>query len=157
MKYDCWLANGSPDFGVIKGGIPGIAEADAPIRLQRGDNWFGATHIALRHRHWVEKQKATVPALVWQKCRQPGHLYSAEEPSKGKIWLPVIPSALMLLRYIPARNFWSVITLYFHEGALDGEYLGRYSDGLEAPDTDPKFTIAEPRQQPKITYRRKRT
>lgn len=142
-KYDFWLVNGQPDFGVIQGGVPGITDQDAPIRLQRGDASFGAHHIQTKHRRWVMTQQTSVPALVWKKCRQSGSIYSTEEIDKGKIWMPLSPAALLVLRYLPTLNFWSVVTLYFHEGRLDGDRLCRYIDAMAKPATPLAFTIPE--------------
>ena len=129
-KYEFWLINDSPDFGLIKGGVFGITRLDAPIRLQRGDGWFGEAHIQLKHSIWIKKNGLFIPELVWNKCRQPGIIYSTEELHKGKIMLPLSPSSLMVLRYIPKGNFWTVVTLYPHEGVIDGLELGRYSDAF---------------------------
>lgn len=156
-KYDFWMADGSADFGVIVGGVKGITDLDAPIRLQRGDLTFGAIHIETKHGHWVKTQlKTTAPALVWQKCRQSGSIYSTEEAEKGKVWMPLSPAALMLLGYVPNKNFWTVVSLYFHEGKLDGEKIGHYSDSMAAPAAAPEFSIKELPKPPTITVKPKR-
>lgn len=155
-RYDLWKADGSPDFGLLPTAVAGISEGPAPIRLQRGDNTFGACHIEERHGHWVRLHAASAPELVWTKCRQVGTIYSAEEPEKGKIWLPIHPAALMVLRYVPRDGFWTVVSLYFHEGPLDGMVLGRYTDTLPNPPAVPAFSIRDFPATPKIVYKPRR-
>ena len=155
-RYDFWMANGSPNFGVIVGGVQGITDEDAPICLQRGDLTFGAHHIDTKHGHWVKSLKSTAPELVWRKCRHSGSIYSTEEAEKGKIWMPISPAALLVLRYVPNKNFWTVVSLYFHEGKLDGEKIGHYSDSMAAPAAAPEFSIKELPKPPTITVKPKR-
>ena len=151
------MADGSPDFGLISGGVKGITDQDAPIRLQRGDTYFGAVHIEEKHGHWVKSTKLSVPQLVWTKCRQAGSIYSTEQTSKGKIWMPLAPAALMVLQYVVGKNFWSVISLYFHEGSLDGDVIGRYTDAMPPPTADmPEFTIQGLPKEPQIIVKKKR-
>ncbi|HTQ35438.1 MAG TPA: hypothetical protein VMH77_00225 [Steroidobacteraceae bacterium] len=156
VRYNFWLANGSPDFGLISGGVTGITDQTFPIRLQRGDLTFGATHIEQKHANWVRLQGLAAPELVWRKCCQPGLIYTSEEPEKGKIWMPISPAALMLLRFRPREQFWTVVTLYFHEGALDGELVGKYQDTLAARPAALVFTIRDLPTAPKIFYKKRR-
>jgi hypothetical protein len=150
------MAGNSANFGVIAGGVKGITDQSAPIRLQRGDLTFGACHIDDRHGHWVRKMKCNTPELVWRKCRQPGSIYSTEESEKGKIWMPIQPAALMVLRYVAAMNFWTVVSLYFHEGRLDGEKLGEYTDNMKLPATMPTFAIKDLPKTPTIIVKPRR-
>lgn len=150
------MADGSPDFGRIPIAVPGISDAPAAIRLQRGDITFGAHHIDQKHGHWVKANAASVPELVWRKCRQSGVLYSTEDVKKGKIWMPIQPSALMILSYVPSEKFWTVVSLYFHEGSLDGQQIGRYTDTMDVAATTPAFSIKELPAPPKIVVKPKR-
>lgn len=150
------MADESPDFGVIPTGVKGITEQSAPIRLQRGDMTFGAHHIESKHGHWVRKHAANAQELVWKKCRQSGLIYSTEAIEKGKIWMPIQPSALMVLAYVEAENFWTVISLYFHEGPLDGEEIGRYKDMMDNPPAMPVFSIRGLPPQPLIRFKPRR-
>jgi hypothetical protein len=155
-RYDYWLADGSPDFGLISAGVQGITDRPAPIRLQRGDPVFGAHHIESKHGHWVRKHAASAPELVWKKCRQSGLIYSTETSEKGKIWMPIQPSALMVLAYVEKENFWTVVSLYFHEGSLDGEEIGRYRDTMTDPPPMPTFSIRDLPTPPLIRYKPRR-
>jgi hypothetical protein len=151
------MVNGAPDFGLISGGVKGITDQDAPIRLQRGDTLFGAAHIEEKHGHWVKTTKLSVPGLDWTKCRQTGSIYSTEQTTKGKIWMPLAPSDLMVLQYVAGKNYWAVISLYFHEGTLDGDLIGRYTDTMAPPTAAmPEFTIQDLPKPPQVSIKKKR-
>lgn len=155
-RYDHWMVDGSPDFGIVPIAVGGLTDGPAPIRLQRGDVTFGAHHIEQKHGHWVKANAASVPELVWRKCRQSGVLSSTEDVKKGKIWLPIHPSSLMILSYVPGKRFWTVVSLYFHEGPLDGQQIGRYTDTMKVRATAPVFSIREFPSPPRIVVRAKR-
>lgn len=154
--YDFWMANDAPDFGIFPLAVSGIADEPAPIRLQRGNIAFGAMHIDQRHRNWVLLHANSVAELVWKKCRQPGHIYAGDDLEQGKIWLPIHPNGLMILKFVTGQNFWTVVTLYFREGELDGNVIGGYQDTLLNPPTTPTFAI-RPISAPIISYKRRRT
>jgi hypothetical protein len=104
----------------------------------------------------VRANAASVPELVWRKCRQSGVLYSTEDAKKGKIWMPIQPSALMILSYVPREKCWTVVSLYFHEGSLDGEQIGRYKDTMDVAANVPTFFIRDLPAPPKIVVKAKR-
>jgi len=152
---DQWLVDGQPSFGVIPGGILEAAPNDTPIFLYRGDATYGALHIRSGHGHWVNRQGLSVPELVWRKCQQTGSMYSTDQRHKLNIALTLSPSALMVLRYIQAKGHFSVVTLYFRERDLDGEFLGRYQP-IKWTSSPPTFSL-KPYQRPEIIFKKKRT
>ena len=154
-RYDLWMADGSSSFGIIQP-VPGITTEAAAICLQRGDAGFGACHIETRHAQWVKNQGCCAPELVWRKFRQSGKIWSTEETGKYKIWLPLTPAALLVLRYVESKNFWTVITLYLLQGSLDGQPVGTYSDSMKSSKGTPTFTIAALPTQPSVTVKRRR-
>lgn len=157
-EYDFWLADGSPDFGFIEGGVRDITDKAAPIRLQRGNSHFGAEHIILRHKRWVNGLGCNVPELVWKKCRSSGSIYCTEEPSKCTVWMPIAPDAVLVIRYMHSDSFWTVITMYPREGTLDGECVGRYVDTLPTVGSNPAFTITGTKEPaaPLIIHKKRR-
>lgn len=125
---DLWLVDGCPDFGNFPGGIiPGVQDS-IPIWLRVGTSAYGVKHIQQRHGHWVKKHATCVAELVYLKLAHPGQVYCAEEANKIKISMKLNPSALLVLNLITRveQPHLSVTTLYFHQGVLDGELLGRY-------------------------------
>lgn len=126
---DRWLVDGDPVFGWFPGGLISEIEDDTPIFLFVGAPAYGATHIGIRHAHWVSKQGLSIPELVYTKLSQPGLIYCTEEDTKLKISLRINPAALMVLTLIQTQEHGthlSVTTLYSHPQRLDGQSLGRY-------------------------------
>ncbi len=124
---DCWLVDGSPNFGIFPAGL--LAQIDAPtsIWLKVGNVAFGETHINERHGHWVARQLKTVPQLVFEKLGQPGHIYCTESEKKVKVSLRIAPSSLLVLELVRASEVhFSVTSLYAHPAQLDGQVMGRY-------------------------------
>jgi hypothetical protein len=62
----------------------------------------------------------------------------------------------MILSFVPTECFWTVVSLYFHEGALDGQVMGKYTDTMEVASVRPSFSIKEPPSPPKILFKTKR-
>ena len=154
-RYDPWMADGSPNFGIIQP-VHGITTVDAAIYLQRGAEKFGACHIETKHAQWVKNQGCCAPELVWRKCRHSGTIWSTEEAGKCKIWLPLTPAGLLVLRYVESKNFWTVVSLYFHQGPLDGQRIRAYSDSMRSSKGTPTFTIAALPSQPNVTVKSRR-
>lgn len=128
-EYDFWLIDGSSDFAVIPANIiPEITES-TPIRLQNGHAGFGALHIKKRHGHWVLKNEPSgcVATITHRKLSQVGTLYSTEEKGKLSIAMRMAPQAFMVLRH--EKTFFTVVTLYFKQSAIDGSKIGRYLGG----------------------------
>lgn len=155
--YDFWLVDDKPNFGTIPRGIlPGV-DTDAPIRLQRGNTDFGATHIQSKHWHWLEKNRHSAPSLVWTKLGQSGLFYSTEESEKLKLNLVQTPSALVVLRYRPGNDpFFSVVTVYPRNEKLDGTQIGRYQARPNSSALAPQFSIKE-YTVPSVVYKKKRS
>jgi len=126
-KNDLWLANGSKNFSILPANtIPSI-KTDTPIWLKVGDKLFGEKHIQKRHYHWVQKNGLSVPELVHLKLGHHGNIYCSESDSKIKVNLALNPSALLILEFIESNTpHFSVTTLYYHNGQLDGHKIGRY-------------------------------
>lgn len=125
---DLWLVNGSPVFAIFPAGIIENITADVPIHLKVGNSAFGARHIEARHYRWLTKQGfATAHELVHFKLAQPGIVYCTEAENKLKIMMRLRPEAIMVMELLhkPATHL-SVTTLYYHQGSLDGDVLGRY-------------------------------
>lgn len=153
-QHHFWQAHGQPDFGYLDA-VPGISTASAPIRLQRGNTHFGAVHIQRRHGSWVLQQGSSIPELVWIKCRQPGSIHCTETSTdKAKIWLPMPPASLMVLRFV-AGTFWTVVTLYPLRGRLDGRRIDRYRDSMPILPASPAFTIQPLPATPRVILRRR--
>jgi len=128
-EHDFWLIDGNTDFAVIPANIiPGIDEA-TPIRLQNGHAAYGANHIIKRHGHWVTKNEPSgcIATITHRKLSQVGTLYSTEEKGKTSIAMKMTPQAFMVLRH--EKTFFTVVTLYFKQGAIDGSKIGRYLGG----------------------------
>jgi hypothetical protein len=127
-KNDLWLINDSPVFAIFPANTIPTIEVDIPIWLKVGNMVFGEKHIRKNHGHWVNKQKKTVPELVHFKLGQSGSVYCTESDSKLKVNLSLSPSALLILELINSHTeqHFSVTSLYFHSGGLDGISLGRY-------------------------------
>lgn len=124
---DQWLVNGQPAFGYVPGGLIEACATTAPIYLFHGDAAQGAHHIATKHGHWVQKNGGSVPELVWKKCHQSGKaFFNDDEARKLNLSLQLSPSALLVLRYEPAKHFFNVVTLYYREQAVDGDFIGRF-------------------------------
>lgn len=125
---DRWLVNGSPVFAMFPKGVLDGIDANVPIYLKVGNPSFGEMHIREKHFHWVRQQKIeSVAALVYYKLGQPGEVYCSEAEKKLKIMMRLKPSALLIMELIehPEMHF-SVTTIYYHQGNLDGEKIGRY-------------------------------
>lgn len=89
---------------------------------------MGYGYLSRKHSHWVNSTGMTVPELVYHKLGQGGTIFSSEDTDKYKIDLRISPDALMVLRLIKnfQQDFFTVVTLYKHQGHLDGIRLGRY-------------------------------
>lgn len=125
---DLWLVDNSPVFAIFPGGIVGGVDSAIPIYLKVGNPSFGETHIKNKHYRWIVQQKfKSVAELVYCKLSQPGYIYCTEVESKLKIMMNLKPSALLVMELLvqPDVHF-SVITIYHHQGALDGQVIGRY-------------------------------
>lgn len=138
--HDHWTIDGDIAFGMTPGGSTPITARDAPICLHRGDKEWGETHINARHGHWLARLGMSAPALVWQKCQQSGTIYGAETPSKLTISMQIAPSALMVLRFVRQKGFFTVVTLYNRNRAVDGARLGCYV-GVKAANANPVFAL----------------
>lgn len=154
LKYQFWTVNGSTAFGVMPGGEIGSA-TDLEIRLQRGTPTWGWRHIDQKRRKWaLEKSNRhpfPVPWVVWKKCQQPGAIWTTEEAGKIKLAMQLAPNALMVLRLhdddIP---FLTVVSIYTHDGSLDGERIGRYP-GTRWAGGNPTFYLPEANPLPAKT------
>lgn len=124
---DLWLVDGTPDFAIFpKGIIPDISD-DLPIWLKVGTPAYGEMHIHQRHGHWVRKHAKSVAEFVYLKLGHSGQVYCTEDKGKFKISMRLNPSALLVLNHVShAKPHLSVTTLYFHQGVLDGDLIGRY-------------------------------
>lgn len=137
-----WTVNGSTIFGMMPGGIlPGVPDP-MPIKLQQGNAYWGAAHIEKRHGQWLMDNKHIAASMVHMKLGQSGTVFSAEEHDKSKIRLTLNPAALLVLKYIPNQNFFSVTSLYLKNSMPDGTPLGRYigSGNPRAPRVVPVFS-----------------
>lgn len=125
-QYGFWTVDGSTNFGTMPGGVfEGINEP-LPIKLQVGNASWGAIHIDKKHGHWLVKNKQTAAGMLYRKLSDGGSVYSTEEADKSKVNLALMPSALLILRYIPKQKFLTVVSIYEKRGGLDGGFLGRY-------------------------------
>ena len=149
-QYGFWTVDGLTDFGHMPGGIiPGI-DSSVPIRLQHGNNAFGAAHIELRHRTWLQKNGHSAASMVHFKLQQSGKIFSTESYDKTKVSMTISPSALLVLQYVPKFRFLTVVTVFAKTGPLDGELLGNY----KAPPGPPHYLrpvslYAPPQPQPR--------
>ena len=125
---DLWLVDGSPTFGTFPEGILPLYGQALPIWLKVGTSAYGERHIKQRHSHWVRKHAGSVPELVYLKLGHAGQVYCTEEQGKIKVSMRLNPSALLVLNLCTEASepHLSVTTLYFHQGKLDGDILGRY-------------------------------
>ncbi len=126
-KNDLWLINGSKNFSIFPANTIPTIKIDVPVWLKVGDKSFGERHIKERHFRWVAKSGLDIPELVHVKLGHHGNIFCSETDSKIKVNLALHPSALLVLEYIdfPEPHF-SVTTLYYHDGKLDGRHIGRY-------------------------------
>ena len=152
--HDRWTANGSVQFGSIPANVlPGVPSL--PICLEHGGANYGATHIRQRHLAWLQKAGWDVAEAVWRACQTNGAIYTSEEADKLKIQIVLPPNALLVLRYKPGKSpFFSVITLYSHEGALDGQRVCAFPGSHWK--TLPVFDLAPPAPPPTIIYKKAR-
>jgi hypothetical protein len=157
--HDFYVSPHGTDIGVFPGGLIEWITTDTPIRLQRGDSKWGARHIAIKHGHWLKKEKLEVSEMVWRKLSQPGSVYVSEDDGKLKISLRIHPSALMILRYIktPTDRFFTVVSVYAHPNALDGTHVGVYRPPSNVSQIPPVFTLPLPPPLPQVTYKKRRT
>lgn len=125
---DKWLVDGSPVFGTFPSGLLSNVPDATPIWLKVGTAAYGTVHILKRHGVWVAKHKKPVAQLVWEKLGQPGKIHLSEEKGKLKINLHVTPSALLILQLQDKEQpvHFSVTSLYYKEGTVDGDPLGKY-------------------------------
>ena len=137
--------------------LPGI-EDPLPIVLQQGDGRWGAIHIQQRHGRWLVLNKHSAASMVYLKLQQSGTVYSAEQDNKSKILLTLSPSALLILKHIPAENFLGVTSVYFKDSESDGLRLGRYKGNSPARAagtvSQPLFALSTtlcPVAQPPVT------
>lgn len=153
-KFDFYTFIGESNLATIPAGTHPMQPSDAPVRLQRGDFGWGAIHIARDHGHWLDRNKMQVHEMVWAKLQHPGGIYNTEEVDKLKISLRISPSALLILRFIPRYQFFTVVSLYLHPDELDGEHIGQYpGNGLQGPA--PNLTLPLPPAPVVVTYKRK--
>lgn len=126
-RHDFWLLDGHPDFAMIPGGVFDGLTQDMPIRLQNGDKRFGMTHIRQRHNHWVQRQEPSgcAATLLHRKLSQSGKIHVADG-HKYLIAMRLAPEAVVILNHIPARQFLTVVTMYFRQGPIEGREVGRY-------------------------------
>ena len=151
-KFDYYTFNGTSDLAFIPAGIHPAQQQDAPVRLQRGDAGWGAIHIAKDHGHWLDINKMQVHEMVWKKLQHAGGIYSTEDVGKLKITLRISPSALLILRFIPKSNFYTVVSLYPYPNRLDGDHIGHYSgNGKQGPMPNLSLPISS---APVVTYKR---
>ena len=114
-------------MGIFPVGALAFLAEDTPICLQRGNAEWGSTHIENRHGHWLKKNNVSAAEMVWLKCQHTGTIYTTERHDKYKINLILHPAALMVLRFIPGHSpYLRVLTIYNHQGTLDGQSLGRF-------------------------------
>ncbi|MGR4991337.1 hypothetical protein ACPV3U_17335 [Vibrio rotiferianus] len=126
--FDFWLINNSKDWAVIPAGTIKGFDEDLPIRLQVGNKGFGQKHIEFRHSHWLKKITKTVQEALATKLGQSGSIYTTEEDNKLKIMMRVSPDSLLVIRHVSNRqgNFFTVVSLYYKNERVDGDYVGRY-------------------------------
>lgn len=126
-KYDFWLLDGQRNFATIPAGTFDGLDQAMPICLQNGDKWFGMRHIQQRHNHWVIKQEPSgcAATLLHRKLSQSGKMHVGDE-DKFLIAMRLAPEAVVILKHIPRLEFLSVVTMYFRQGPIDGEEIGRY-------------------------------
>ncbi|MGM7935658.1 hypothetical protein [Yersinia enterocolitica] len=126
-QYDYWLIDGGKNFSVIPANtIPGIV-TDMPIRLQVGDGRFGSTHITARHGKWMQKYQSDgcVATFVHKRLSTSGRIVLLDEENKIGLALTLTPNSSIILRNI--GDFFSVITIYYRQNALEGDLVGRYT------------------------------
>lgn len=125
--YDFWLLDGQPDFAVIPGGVLDGITDDVPIRLQNGDPRFGLRHIQNKHSHWVNLKEPSgcIPTLLHRKLSQTGQMYLTDRRNY-LVAMRMAPEALVILKPIPKQRFFTVVTMYFRQGPIEGLKIGRY-------------------------------
>jgi len=62
----------------------------------------------------------------------------------------------MVLKFVIPQNFWTVVTMYFKEGQIDGEVIGAYQDTLPDPPATPTFSIRPVPPAPIVRIKRRR-
>lgn len=132
-RHSRWLVDSSPDFSVIKAGAIKTIAVDTPIWLKVGNKSYGSVHIAERHGHWI-KQHSTiqeidvaVAELVYKKLGQTGNMFSSYNQGRIQINLSITPEAFVVLDYLDhIVPHFSVTTMYYRNGRIDGDRLGRY-------------------------------
>lgn len=157
-KYDFFACDGNDEFGVFPAGLVEGFDDPTPIKLQRGDRSWGARHIAIKHGVWLDKSKLEVHEMVWRKLREGGAIYSAESDDKLKLSLRISPTALLILRYISAQQFFTVVSVYAHPYELDGTKLNRWP-GQAFTGAMPAFCLPAPAPvaQPTVVVKKRRT
>jgi len=123
-----WLVDNTPVFATFPGGIVDNIPQDTPIYLKVGNKAFGAKHIEEKHARWLEKQGfSTAHELVYFKLKQAGSVYCTESETKIKIMMRLRPEAILVMEFFERPHpHLSITTIYYHQGALDGEIIGRY-------------------------------
>lgn len=126
-KYDFWLLDGKPDFAVIPGGFLNGISYDVPIRLQNGNHGFGLEHIQRKHSHWVNRNEPSgcIPTLLHRKLSQTGKMYLTDRHNY-LVAMRMAPEALIVLKPILNQGFFTVVTMYFRQGPIEGHEVGRY-------------------------------
>lgn len=135
--YSFWSINGNENFATIPGDTINGIPHDMPIRLQVGNQVFGATHVNIRHGVWVKKclkhysedDPRLVPALLHKKLNQAGQIYLTKD-EHFSIVLSLTPNTSLFLRKI--EDYLSVTTFYHKQNSPDqfwlpqGKYLSTY-------------------------------
>lgn len=135
--YSFWLINGSENFAIIPSNTIDGIHYDIPIRLQAGNQVFGAKHINMRHGSWVKKcmkhktgdDPRLVPALLHKKLNQVGQIYQIRD-EKFSIVLSLTPNTSLFLKKI--QDYLSVTTFYYKQNSQDelwipqGRYLSKF-------------------------------
>lgn len=137
-QHDQWLVNGSPDFGLVPGGLIQACPYAAPIWIYRGNRAWGWEHIDHKHGRWIQKNHRTVEDLIWEKCREQGNIHSTGEPHKLTVALTLAPTAFLVLTYQRWANCFSVTTMYNRYQGTPFPVVSAYQ-GRQDPPRRPVF------------------
>jgi hypothetical protein len=126
-QQDYLLVDGSKDFAILSAGVLKDYPQALPIRLHVGNAAFGLRHMNLRHASWYKKLGLNPVDLLWQKLQSRAIIYPAEATEKFKWSFRFNPSSLMIVEYRDDDDgYLSVVSLYSHPHALDGNPIAKY-------------------------------
>jgi hypothetical protein len=117
-----WLADGSPDFGLVT--QLDFLHEPAPIRLYEGNERWGAIHIRMRHKHWLNRCRLGVPELLWVNCGRTAKIYRSRRSHLFHFILN--PRSLIVMKYFRELNIFSVTTMYGYDRGYQDEEIAQY-------------------------------